>query len=145
MLPVGDGHEIYWEECGNPAGECPLACDLIQRLQLLVLVTAAGIPAVFLHGGPGSGCNALMRQVRVARNVSLLSLPAPQSAVCRRAQFFNPDAYRIVLLDQRGAGRSTPFACLDNNTTWHLVADVEKVRDAMVIAKLAALPLVVWA
>lgn len=56
---------------------------------------------MFLHGGPGAGCDAWNRQ------------------------FFDPKAYRIVLFDQRGSGKSTPFACLKNNTTWHLVDDIE--------------------
>jgi proline iminopeptidase len=82
MLPVSDLHTIYWEESGNPRG----------------------LPVVFLHGGPGAGCDAVHR--------------------C----FFDPDVYRIVLLDQRGSGRSTPHAELRENTTWDLVADIERVR-----------------
>lgn len=82
MLAVGDGHELYFEECGNPQGK----------------------PVVFLHGGPGAGCNAKVRR------------------------FFDPERYRIVLFDQRGSGRSTPHACLVANTTWHLVADIERLR-----------------
>ena len=88
-LPVGDGHEIYYEQCGNPAGK----------------------PVVFLHGGPGAGCSPKARR------------------------FFNPDKYRIVLFDQRGCGRSTPHACLDANTTWHLVGDIEKLRVALQIER----------
>ncbi|GBQ42222.1 prolyl aminopeptidase [Komagataeibacter europaeus] len=63
-----------------------------------------GIPVVFLHGGPGGGCSAFQRQM------------------------FDPDRYRILLFDQRGCGRSTPHAALANNTTWHLVADIERLR-----------------
>ncbi|QJR15775.1 prolyl aminopeptidase [Usitatibacter palustris] len=63
-----------------------------------------GIPVVFLHGGPGAGASPVHRQ------------------------FFDPAAYRIVVFDQRGAGRSTPHGCLENNTTPHLVADMEKLR-----------------
>ncbi len=63
-----------------------------------------GKPVVFLHGGPGGGSEPKQRR------------------------FFDPQVYRIVLLDQRGCGRSTPFASLDNNTTWHLVADLEAIR-----------------
>jgi proline iminopeptidase len=59
---------------------------------------------VFLHGGPGGGTNADHRR------------------------FFDPAAYRIVLFDQRGAGKSTPHASLEENTTWHLVADIERLR-----------------
>lgn len=89
MLPVGDGHEIHYEQCGNPAGK----------------------PVVFLHGGPGAGCSPKARR------------------------FFNPDKYRIVLFDQRGCGRSLPHACLEANTTWHLVADIEKLRLALGIER----------
>lgn len=64
----------------------------------------AGKPVVMLHGGPGGGCNAAMRR------------------------FHDPHKYRIVLFDQRGAGRSTPHADLVDNTTWDLVADIEKLR-----------------
>ncbi|MDH4313430.1 MAG: prolyl aminopeptidase [Gammaproteobacteria bacterium] len=86
-LDVGDGHQLYYEECGNPHGK----------------------PVVFLHGGPGGGCNANMRR------------------------FFNPDVYRIVLFDQRGCGRSKPHAGLEHNTTWHLVDDIEVLRSALQI------------
>ena len=64
-----------------------------------------GKPVVFLHGGPGGGTNAK----------------------CRR--FFDPAVYRIVLFDQRGCGKSTPHAELTDNTTWDLVADIERVRE----------------
>jgi proline iminopeptidase len=70
-----------------------------------------GKPAVFLHGGPGGGANPY----------------------CRR--FFDPDAYRIVLFDQRGCGRSTPYADLTDNTTWHLVADIERLREQLGIER----------
>jgi proline iminopeptidase len=88
MLEAGDGQSVYWETCGNPNGK----------------------PALVLHGGPGSGCNAGLRR------------------------FFNPDVFRIVLFDQRGCGRSTPDAAdpsadLSTNTTAHLVADIEKLRE----------------
>ena len=82
LLAVGHGHEIYWEECGNPAGK----------------------PAVFLHGGPGAGCDT------------------------RARRFFDPARYRIVLFDQRGCGRSRPHASLEHNTPWDLVADMEQLR-----------------
>ncbi len=82
-LSVGDGHEIYWEDCGNPAGK----------------------PAVFLHGGPGAGCDT------------------------RARRFFDAARYRIVLFDQRGCGRSRPHASLEHNTTWDLVADIERLRE----------------
>jgi proline iminopeptidase len=63
-----------------------------------------GVPVVFLHGGPGAGASAVHRQ------------------------FFDPAFYRIVVLDQRGAGRSTPLGCLDHNTTPRLIADLERLR-----------------
>ncbi len=66
-----------------------------------------GMPVVVLHGGPGGGCSPLMR--------------------C----FFDPAVYRIVLFDQRGCGRSTPFASVAHNTTWDLVADIERIRAAL--------------
>ena len=66
-----------------------------------------GKPVVVLHGGPGGGCNAKMR--------------------C----FHDPSRYRIILFDQRGAGRSLPHAELTDNTTWHLVADIERLRKAL--------------
>jgi proline iminopeptidase len=72
-----------------------------------------GIPVVFLHGGPGAGASAIHRQ------------------------FFDPRAYRIVVLDQRGAGRSTPLGCLENNTTPKLIADLEKLRTHLAIDKWA--------
>lgn len=82
LLDVGDGHTIYFEECGNPDG----------------------IPVVIIHGGPGAGCNPQMRRYHDPRN------------------------YRIILFDQRGCGRSRPHASLSANTTWHLVADMERLR-----------------
>ncbi|MBB1088449.1 prolyl aminopeptidase [Lysobacter sp. SG-8] len=66
-----------------------------------------GKPVVILHGGPGGGCSAKMRR------------------------FHDPEKYRIVLFDQRGAGRSTPHADLEDNTTWHLVEDIEKLRSRL--------------
>lgn len=70
-----------------------------------------GKPAVFLHGGPGGGANR------------------PQ------ARFWNPDRYHAVLFDQRGCGKSTPHACLDNNTTQDLVEDMEKLRKHLSIER----------
>ena len=66
-----------------------------------------GKPVVMLHGGPGGGCNAAMRR------------------------FHDASKYRIVLFDQRGAGRSTPHADLVDNTTWDLVADIERIREML--------------
>ncbi|MEX0693632.1 MAG: prolyl aminopeptidase [Rhodospirillales bacterium] len=82
MLDVGDGHQLYYEQSGNPEG----------------------VPVAFLHGGPGAGSNPAHRR------------------------FFDPDFYRIVVFDQRGAGRSRPFASLECNTTDHLVGDIECLR-----------------
>ncbi|MEH1014028.1 prolyl aminopeptidase [Micromonospora sp. CPCC 206060] len=81
-ITVGGGHDLYVEEVGRPDG----------------------VPAVFLHGGPGGGL-----------------VPAAR-------RFFDPGRYRVVLFDQRGAGRSTPFGSLVENTTWHLVDDMEVIR-----------------
>jgi proline iminopeptidase len=66
-----------------------------------------GKPVVFLHGGPGGGTDAKMRR------------------------FFNPKKYRIVLFDQRGCGKSRPAASLEDNTTWHLVSDIEALREKL--------------
>ncbi|XP_010547930.1 PREDICTED: proline iminopeptidase isoform X2 [Tarenaya hassleriana] len=68
-----------------------------------------GCPVIFLHGGPGAGT-------------------APDNR-----KFFDPEFYRIILFDQRGAGKSTPHACLEENTTWDLVNDVEKLREHLKI------------
>jgi proline iminopeptidase len=81
-LKVSEIHAIYYEECGNPDGQ----------------------PVVFLHGGPGSGCNPNQRR------------------------FFDPAHYRIILLDQRGCGRSSPPGETVNNTIDDLVEDIEKLR-----------------
>jgi proline iminopeptidase len=70
-----------------------------------------GRPAVFVHGGPGGGTDPKHRR------------------------FFDPSKYRIVLFDQRGCGRSTPHASLEDNTTWHLVDDMEQLRTRLGIEK----------
>ena len=70
-----------------------------------------GKPAVFLHGGPGGGCSAT------------------------QARFFDPKRYRVVLFDQRGCGKSTPHASLVDNTTWHLVSDIEALRQHLDIER----------
>ena len=82
-LDVDDVHCLYVDESGTPNG----------------------IPVIFVHGGPGSGCEFQSR--------------------C----FFSPKKYRIILFDQRGAGRSSPHAELTNNTTNDLVSDIEKIRE----------------
>src|SRR5262249_18487390 len=87
ILAVGNGNHIHWETCGNPQG----------------------IPALVLHGGPGSGSSTTARR------------------------FFDPKRYRIILFDQRGCGRSTPHASepdtdMSVNTTGHLLDDMESLR-----------------
>ena len=82
-------HEIYYEICGNPKGK----------------------PVVFLHGGPGSGCNPGQRR------------------------FFDPAHYKIILIDQRGCGRSTPPGETRNNTTDDLVSDIDLIRKELGIEK----------
>jgi proline iminopeptidase len=89
FLEVGAGHALYWETCSNPQG----------------------VPALFLHGGPGGGCSAGNRR------------------------FFDPLRYRIVLFDQRGCGRSTPCGSLESNTTEHLLYDIEAIRVALNVDK----------
>lgn len=85
LVPVGAGHCLYVEECGRPDG----------------------VPVVFLHGGPGSGC------------------------VPDHRRYFDPSHYRILLFDQRGSGRSTPVGDTDYNSTRELVGDLEQVRRAL--------------
>ncbi|MGA2288263.1 alpha/beta fold hydrolase [Bradyrhizobium sp.] len=82
LLPVGNGHEIYVESVGR----------------------TGGIPAVYLHGGPGSGCQADQRRL------------------------FDPERFHTVLFDQRGAGRSLPKGQREHNTLPHLIADMEAIR-----------------
>jgi proline iminopeptidase len=81
-------HEIYVEQCGNPAGK----------------------PVIVLHGGPGGGTSPTLRR------------------------FHDPAKYHIILFDQRGCGNSTPHACLVDNTTWHLVEDMEVIRKKLGVA-----------
>lgn len=94
LLDVGDGHRVYWECCGNPDG----------------------IPALMVHGGPGSGCSPGMRDA-----VDLTR-------------------HRLILFDQRGCGRSLPPAAdpatsMDANTTGHLVADMERLREHLGVGR----------
>lgn len=81
-LPVGNGHVLYVDESGSPAG----------------------LPVVFIHGGPGAGCDGSSRR------------------------FFDPTLYRIITFDQRGCGRSTPHASLEHNTTQDLIGDLQQIR-----------------
>jgi proline iminopeptidase len=82
-----------------------LPVDDIHELYVEECGNPNGLPVIFLHGGPGAGLSAYHRR------------------------FFDPQRFRIVLFDQRGAGKSTPHADLRNNTTWHLVADIEAIRE----------------
>ena len=91
MMDVGDGHQLYVEQCGAPDG----------------------VPVVVLHGGPGGGCSPMMRR------------------------FFDPKRWRVILFDQRGCGRSRPHASVGENTTWHLVGDMERIRASLGIARWA--------
>lgn len=84
-LSVGDGHEIYYEECGNPKGT----------------------PVLYLHGGPGAGCDEEARR------------------------FFDPKKCCIILFDQRGSGRSKPYASTYANTTKHLVEDIQLLLNVL--------------
>jgi proline iminopeptidase len=68
-----------------------------------------GVPVLVLHGGPGGGCSPAMRR------------------------YFDPSHYRVILFDQRGCGRSRPHASVENNTTWHLVSDIEVIRQTLCI------------
>lgn len=89
QLDVGDGHRIYVEEAGR----------------------RDGIPVVFLHGGPGSGCNPNHRR------------------------YFDSDRYRVVIFDQRGCNRSSPAGCVEHNTTQYLLHDIEQIREHLGIEK----------
>lgn len=89
LLDVGEGHRIYYEQCGD----------------------AAGIPVIFLHGGPGSGCSP------------------------RHHQLFDLTRYRVTLFDQRGCGRSLPRGDVQANTSNALVADMEKLRQHLGISR----------
>jgi len=94
LLDTGDGNLVYWETCGNPEG----------------------VPALIVHGGPGSGCTA------------------------RSRRSFDPERFRIIIFDQRNCGRSLPHASdpaadMNLNTTEHLLADMEQLRDHLGVEK----------
>jgi len=95
--------ELYPEI--EPFDSGMLEVDARHRLYYEQCGNPQGKPVVLLHGGPGAGCSAKMRR------------------------FHDPARYRIVLFDQRGSGRSTPHADLVDNTTWDLVADIERLRE----------------
>ena len=84
-----DGHSIYYEQCGTPDG----------------------IPVMFFHGGPGSGCAPAHRRL------------------------FDPKRYHVILIDQRGSGRTTPFASIKDNTTQHLIQDMDDIRRAVGVSQ----------
>lgn len=93
---------LYPELASYDQGE--LKVDAVHTLYYEQFGNPKGRPAVFIHGGPGGGCSA------------------------GQARFFDPAHYRIVLFDQRGCGRSRPHACLEANTTWDLVEDIERLK-----------------
>ncbi|WP_044875108.1 prolyl aminopeptidase [Pseudomonas sp. LFM046] len=95
----------------KPYARHELAVDAPHVLYVDESGTPEGLPVVFIHGGPGAGCDAMSRR------------------------FFDPNLYRIVTFDQRGCGRSTPHASLEKNTTWDLVADLERIRQHLGIDK----------
>ena len=88
-----------------------LPVDTVHTLYIEEVGKPDGIPVVFLHGGPGGGISARARRL------------------------FDPARFRVILFDQRGAGKSTPHADLRDNTTWHLVADIEAIRAYMGIER----------
>lgn len=89
MITLDGLHAMYWEQCGNPDG----------------------VPALFIHGGPGAGATEVHRR------------------------FFDPKHYRIIVFDQRGAGRSTPRGEIADNTTDHLIDDMERLRKTLNIER----------
>lgn len=84
-----------------------LKVDETHQLYIEECGTRGKIPVLFLHGGPGAGCAPMHRR------------------------YFDPERYHIILFDQRGCGKSTPHAHLDNNSTWHLVDDIEAIRQKL--------------
>jgi proline iminopeptidase len=112
-LPCPSGakalRELYPEI--EPFRSFRLAVDDLHELHVEECGNRDGLPVIFLHGGPGAGISPYHRR------------------------FFDPSRYRIVLFDQRGAGRSTPHAELRDNTTWHLVSDIEAIREHLGIER----------
>lgn len=95
----------------EPYSQHSLQVDHLHSLHVEECGNPKGIPVLFIHGGPGGGYDPIHRR------------------------FFDPDAYRIILFDQRGCGRSRPHACLTNNTTAHLIEDIEKIRRHLKVDK----------
>jgi proline iminopeptidase len=89
VLETGSGHSVYFEQSGNESG----------------------IPVIFFHGGPGSGCNENHRR------------------------YFNPEKYHIILFDQRACNRSTPNGSVENNTTQNILDDIESIRNELKVEK----------
>jgi len=89
----------------KPNRQWRLAVDPPHELYIEECGNPDGIPVLFLHGGPGAGC------------------------VTYHRRFYDPEVYRIILFDQRGAGQSTPHAALEGNTTQALIADIEAIRE----------------
>jgi len=88
----------------EPFAQYALQVDDLHTLYVEECGNSQGLPVIFLHGGPGGGCSPYHRR------------------------FFDPEIYRIILFDQRGCGKSTPHASLENNTSHDLVRDIEKIR-----------------
>ncbi|MEH6444431.1 MAG: prolyl aminopeptidase [Oceanospirillaceae bacterium] len=100
-------HEFFPEI--EPYNHFMIEVDSVHKVYVEQCGNPDGQPVVFLHGGPGGGCSSNDRR------------------------FFDPQRYRIILLDQRGCGRSLPFGCLIDNTTAALIADIELIREALKI------------
>lgn len=95
----------------EPVAACHIKTGGLHQIYVEDCGNPQGIPVVFLHGGPGAGSNENHRR------------------------YFNPDKYRIVIFDQRGTARSLPGGCVEENTTWHLIEDMERIRDTLNIEK----------
>lgn len=104
------GRRGYYPEA-EPFRRGRLAVSALHEIYFEECGNPEGKPAVVLHGGPGGGVSPFLRRMH------------------------DPARYRIVLFDQRGCGNSTPHACLEHNTTWDLVADMEKLRRHLGIAR----------
>ena len=109
QIPAGERLGLYSEIAPYRTGR--LKVSALHELYYEECGNPRAKPALLLHGGPGSGSTAVMRR------------------------YHDPDRYRIVLFDQRGCGRSTPHACIDENTTWHLVDDIEQLREHLGIER----------